>query len=103
MADNPLYKTARWQAVRASQLASEPLCRFCLAQGRITPATVCDHVTPYRGDVKSFWEGPWQSLCATCHSSEKQSEELRGYRLAIGLDGFSIDPRHPFNGGRSGA
>lgn len=71
----PLYSTARWQAVRAVQLREEPLCRMCLAEDHVTPAVVCDHVTPHRGDVAAFWAGPYQSLCTSCHSSKKQREE----------------------------
>lgn len=69
------YKLARWSELRAAQLAAEPLCRSCIALGRLTPATVCDHVEPHRGDPSKFWSGPFQSLCATCHSAHKQREE----------------------------
>lgn len=73
-----LYGTARWQAVRAHQLAREPLCRLCRAEDRITPATVCDHVEPHRGDVTLFWHGPFQSLCKPHHDGAKQREEQAG-------------------------
>jgi len=73
------YKTARWQKRRAAQLASEPLCAICLAAGRVTAATVADHIEPHRGDPVKFWEGALQSLCDEapwrCHSSVKQREE----------------------------
>ncbi|MGB3900466.1 MAG: HNH endonuclease [Mesorhizobium sp.] len=70
------YKTARWQATRERQLTAEPLCRMCRESGRLTPATVCDHIERHGGDPVSFWCGPFQSLCASCHSSEKQRQEL---------------------------
>lgn len=70
-----LYWTTRWRAIAKDQLALEPLCAMCLAEGRVTPATVCDHVEPHRGDVFAFWNNPRQSLCASCHSSAKQTEE----------------------------
>jgi hypothetical protein len=38
-----------------------------------------------------------QSLCEPCHNSAKRQIELRGYCHDIGLDGFPIDPKHPFN------
>ena len=69
------YKLARWREIRAAQLAVEPLCRSCAARGRVTPASVCDHVVPHRGDAALFWGGPFQSLCTTCHSAEKQRQE----------------------------
>ena len=65
----------RWQKRREQQLRKEPLCRMCEAQGRVTAATVADHVTPHRGDPALF-DGSLQSLCATCHSSVKQREDI---------------------------
>src|SRR5260370_7768422 len=47
----------------------EPLCRLCLEAGRVTPATVADHVTPHRGDFTAFRLGELRSLCADCHNS----------------------------------
>jgi len=36
-----------------------------------------------------------------CHDSTKRHIELYGYRPDIGLDGWSLDPRHPvYNHGR---
>lgn len=74
-ATRPLYGTGRWKALRADQLNREPLCRMCEGDGRVTPATVCDHVEPHRGDVERFWAGPFASLCTPCHSRRKQREE----------------------------
>lgn len=74
------YKTARWQRTRDAQLIAEPLCRMCKDKGTLTPATVCDHVERHNGNPTLFWFGPFQSLCATCHSSDKQREEVsRGF------------------------
>lgn len=70
-----LYKYARWARIRSEQLASEPDCRFCAEVGKQTPATVCDHITPHRGNIEAFWAGPFQSLCAVCHSRDKQRIE----------------------------
>lgn len=92
-----LYKTTRWQAIRSYQLSTEPLCRTCRAEGRATPATVCDHIEPHKGDLDKFFTGPFQSLCAPCHDGIKQSIERKGYSSAIGLDGWPTDERHPAN------
>lgn len=80
------YTTPRWRALRARQLRLQPLCVFCQKAGRITEATVCDHVEPHRGDEARFWAGPFQSLCQSCHSSTKQRME-QGGRRAIGGSG----------------
>jgi len=74
-ATKSLYSLAAWRKIRADQLRREPLCRFCIANGIARAATTCDHVEPHRGDVARFWAGPFQSLCAPCHSSAKQRAE----------------------------
>lgn len=92
-----LYKTARWKRIRAAQLRKEPLCRYCMRQGKVTLATVADHVLPHKGDHHLFYQGALQSLCHEHHSSSKQSEELRGYQLEIDVHGVPVDPLHPAN------
>lgn len=64
----------RWQMRRLAQLRAYPLCRYCERQGRVTAATVADHIIPHRGDP-SLFAGPLQSLCATCHNTVKRAEE----------------------------
>ena len=85
------YGTGRWQKRRAHQLRLEPLCQMCLNRGRITAATVVDHLEPHKDDPIRFWTGKVQSLCASCHSGPK-----------IGPAGCPLDPRHPvYRGSRS--
>ena len=40
------YADRKWRAKRAAQLQREPLCRYCQAQGKVTPADVADHIEP---------------------------------------------------------
>ena len=91
------YTTARWQRLRKFQLLQQPLCKFCLERGIVTRANVVDHVTPHKGDWTDFITGELQSLCEPCHNSAKRQIELRGYRYDVGIDGYPIDPNHPFN------
>jgi len=91
----PLYGTRKWRNRRAQQLRIEPLCRLCLAEGKVVAATVADQITPWRGDVNAFWLGPLQSLCAHCHESRKKFRERHGYDRGCGSDGLPLDPRHP--------
>ena len=91
------YSLARWRKTRKHQLTIEPLCRMCRLQGRITVATICDHVERHNGDPDRFWNGPFQSLCKTHHDATKQAEEHRGFSTATGEDGWPMDPRHPAN------
>jgi 5-methylcytosine-specific restriction protein A len=74
------YGTARWRAIRDAQLAREPLCRMCLAEGVVTPARVCDHIEPHRSDADKFWNGPFQSLCEFHHNRDKQRAEHDAHR-----------------------
>lgn len=69
-----LYNSARWQRLRRIQLANEPWCAECLAQGVYTPATDVDHVEPHRGDRRKFFGGKLQSLCHACHSAKTANE-----------------------------
>jgi 5-methylcytosine-specific restriction enzyme A len=69
----------KWQKAREAYLSKHPLCVYCEREGRVTPATVVDHIEAHRGDMKLFWDSSnWQSLCATHHSSTKQREEANG-------------------------
>jgi 5-methylcytosine-specific restriction endonuclease McrA len=89
------YGKLRWKHRAKHQLQIHPLCKYCLDQGIVTPATIADHVTPHHGNVNAFWLGPLQSLCKHCHDSGKKAEESRGYRRDIGPDGWPTDPNHP--------
>jgi 5-methylcytosine-specific restriction enzyme A len=86
------YSTARWQRMRAAQLAKEPLCEFCQKAGHVTLATVADHVEAHRGDPALFWNpANLQSLCQSHHSSDKQRIERGGKpKPVIGIDGWPI-------------
>lgn len=87
-----LYATQRWRHIRARHLEANPLCVFCLKQGRTTVAKICDHVEPHRGDMNRFWYGNLQGLCATCHNSTKQALEKSGRSMVrIGEDGWPIE------------
>lgn len=91
-----LYKGARWRALRAAQLAREPLCKPCLAVGRVTPATVANHRTPHKGDLLLFFDPEnLESACAPCHDGPIQRDERRGFGCGVGADGYPLDPAHP--------
>ena len=62
---------SKWRVARARFLKKSPLCRKCLAEGRLVPATVVDHIKPHRGDKELFWdEDNFQALCARCHNEK---------------------------------
>lgn len=69
-----LYNSTRWRKDRAAYMQLNPICVQCEMNGIMTPASVCDHVTPVLdgGDV---WD--WsnrQALCTTCHAIKSGKE-----------------------------
>ena len=67
---------SRWQAARKAYLHSHPLCVRCQAEGRLTRATVVDHIVPHRGDPILFWDREnWQALCKSCHDHKTMTED----------------------------
>lgn len=93
-----LYTSARWRRERKAFLAANPLCRYCREQGRVTAATVVDHVIPHCGDERLIWDrANWQPLCGPCHNGRKQSEERGGAATGCDAHGMPLDPDHPWN------
>jgi 5-methylcytosine-specific restriction enzyme A len=90
------YDLPRWRKRSRAQLLKEPCCAYCLEKGLVVPATIADHIEPHRGNRTKFWLGQLQSMCKHHHDSRKQQEEIRGYSIDIGVDGFPLDRRHPF-------
>lgn len=79
------YRTARWKKLRwATLLRDKFTCQRCGRLEGNTGKLVCDHIKPHRGDERLFWDGPFTTLCASCHSSAKQSEEHAAARSGIG-------------------
>ena len=62
----------RWERIRAAVLASEPLCRHCTQQGRLTSAVLVDHIVPLPRGSHSI--DNLQPLCASCHAVKTVSE-----------------------------
>lgn len=78
--ENRSHSTARgydtrWARFRASFLASNPLCEYCMARGIVEPATVCDHDLPHDHDPELFWNNTYTALCKRDHDSTKQRME----------------------------
>lgn len=95
-----LYNTARWVRVRRAQLAGEPLCRKCKAQGHRTLGTVADHIKPHKGDLALFFDHDnLQTLCKPHHDATKAIEERGGYEPGCDVHGNPIDQAHRWNGG----
>jgi len=71
------YRTAAWTERRKRQLAENPDCAIC---GQ--PASVADHVTAVK--LGGDWDGPLQSLCASCSHKKSSSEGGKARKLKYG-------------------
>ena len=75
--------------MRAYQLASKPLCAYCMGLGIVTAASVADHIRPHRGNVSLFYDPEnLQSLCQSCHDSTKAREEHLGHEIGFDASGL---------------
>ena len=80
---------------RACQFEAHPLCSWCLQQGKIAVATIADGVLSPADDA-------FHSLCRECYGHKHAPNPFGyiddiGYADDIGLDGYPVDMRHPFN------
>ena len=82
-------------ALRAQLLADEPLCRMCKAKGKITAATIADHIVPIAKlppgaplyDIRNL-----QPVCGDCHDAKTRADNnWRPARKRIGADGWPVD------------
>lgn len=78
---NAKYNTALWHKLRLIQLSKQPLCQACMVRGRVTQATVVDHLFPWNqlGEV-AFVANVMQSLCPECHSVKTGLEQQGVFR-----------------------
>lgn len=97
-----VYDTARWQRVRARQLARETLCRVCAELDRETPATEVDHIKPLARDGAPYDRANLQSLCTPHHSFKTNNYDAKGLEWSTHAlrgcfsDGSPRDPAHPW-------
>jgi len=66
------YQRAIWKRLRAERLSIEPMCRHCRGKGKLTEATVVDHITPFfmPDDALATDQNNLQSLCVSCHNAK---------------------------------
>lgn len=74
--DHSKMYTWNWRKYSQNYIKAHPLCRICLEDGKIIPATEVDHITPHKGDKDLFWqEDNHQPLCKPCHSRKTVLED----------------------------
>lgn len=93
----------RWRKARKAYLLRHPRCVMCAHHGKLTRATVVDHIRPHRGGVALFWDHDnWQPLCEPHHNITKQRFEKSNKATGVDSNGRPIDPHHPWNKAKGG-
>ncbi len=98
-----LYKTREWAALRKLVLTRDgyrcKLCGVVLTSGRKSArSAVVHHKEAHKGNHSLFFDqGNLEASCKRCHDGVLQSEEVRGYSLVKGENGWPTDPKHPAN------
>lgn len=74
---------ADWRRLRAAFLLKNPLCLFCEEAGRVTEATVVDHIISFadRPELRLAWDN-LRSLCKDCHDRRTARDQAFGGRAA---------------------
>jgi 5-methylcytosine-specific restriction protein A len=86
-----LYFGKEWRRARARFLREHPLCAMCDRFGKVTAATVVDHIRPHRGDMALFWDQTnWSPLCKPCHDGPKQRRDKTG--VGADINGYPLNP-----------
>jgi 5-methylcytosine-specific restriction protein A len=93
-----LYKSKAWLQLRALKLANDPLCEYCKARGKATPAREVDH---WRAVIThphlALEYDNLRAACTPCHSSKTRAENSGRPWRGCDLQGHPLDPRHPWN------
>ena len=66
-----------WRIRSKRFLRKHPLCEMeCKDKGRVTPATLVDHIVPHKGDPVLFNdEDNWQAGCEECHNRKTATKD----------------------------
>ena len=91
---------ARWDKLRKLAMDRDDwLCQPCQREGRATPATECDHITP-KSQGGTDHLGNLQAICTDCHNAKTAQEaadaqrELRNQgRSYVAEDGWPVEPK----------
>lgn len=76
--DNRFYARKAWIDLRNLVRAEEPLCRLCLADGRVTATAAIDHIIPRkeRPDL-ALDRANLRGLCGPHHNSVRRDQGIR--------------------------
>ena len=76
-AEKRVYKGRTLQRERARLFSANPLCVECERQGRVTVATIRDHIIPLAEGGQDTADNI-QGLCEECHNKKTLAESKRG-------------------------
>ena len=62
------YQSKMWRDTRMHFLKVNPLCKRCRELGRVTEATVVDHIHPRTQGGDSYSWANLQGLCKSCNA-----------------------------------
>jgi 5-methylcytosine-specific restriction protein A len=71
------YQSEEWKATRRRKLQITPLCEECMRLGKLTKATMVDHIKPIKEGGSPLDQDNLQSLCWSCHSRKSAQEGSR--------------------------
>ena len=71
------YNSHTWKKKRADFLIEHPFCEECRRQGRLSKATMVDHILPMRFGGLALDDENLQALCASCHTKKSILEGSR--------------------------
>ena len=75
------YHSREWKRKRSQFLLEHPFCEECRKNGRLTKATLVDHIVPIRQGGSLLDDGNLQALCSSCHSRKSIEEGSRFGKL----------------------
>lgn len=73
--------------LRKELLEREPLCRECRKHGRITAATIADHIVPLSKGGKTEASN-YQALCRDCSDKKTLTDAGKRHRPRISVSGW---------------
>lgn len=73
--NSKFYNSRTWRKFRRAFLDKNPLCVTCEEEGRVTPATVADHIVPINKGGAELDEHNIQGLCASHHNAKSARDK----------------------------